>query len=329
MGQKKPRFSGKSKALIAVLGGGIAIACLIFFGLELRKLFADGQLAMHLAWQPIVFSALFYCISYACFAYGWHLLLKAMGIELPLRINLGIHATTQFAKYLPGNIGHHVGRAGLTARTGAPLGTVVTAMTLEILMVIAVLGLIGLPLLSRWLHLLATQSGATRLVVAGGLIAAAFGLSLIYIFRTHAWIHAVMGLLRAQLSGVRVRNWALIAAVTCIMVIGANGAGASLVALDASGNLHTFGNFAYMLSLYSVAFLLGFLTPGAPAGLGVREVILLEGLTPLIGREASLELTLLARLVSTISDLVIFVIGIALLKLTANLDKAGNREKLA
>src|SRR3546814_5500746 len=38
-----------------------------------------------------------------------------------------------------------------------------------------------------------------------------------------------------------------------------------------------------VLGVYAAAWLLGFLMPGAPAGLGVREVVLFMGLAPLVG----------------------------------------------
>lgn len=58
---------------------------------------------------------------------------------------------------------------------------------------------------------------------------------------------------------------------------------------------------------YVVAWLIGFITPGAPAGVGVREVILLFLLENLTSMEGILLSVVLGRVVNVIGDLLFFV----------------------
>jgi uncharacterized membrane protein YbhN (UPF0104 family) len=71
------------------------------------------------------------------------------------------------------------------------------------------------------------------------------------------------------------------------------------------------------VSLYSVAWIAGVLTPGLPAGLGVREAILVQGLSPLLGATEALGSALLFRLLTTLADAIVFGIGMLMLRLAA------------
>jgi uncharacterized membrane protein YbhN (UPF0104 family) len=62
--------------------------------------------------------------------------------------------------------------------------------------------------------------------------------------------------------------------------------------------------------VFTVAWTAGFLTPGAPAGLGVREAILVLGFTPLYGEAAAIGMAGALRIVSVIGDGLSFGIGL-------------------
>ena len=58
---------------------------------------------------------------------------------------------------------------------------------------------------------------------------------------------------------------------------------------------------------YVVAWLIGLVTPGAPAGVGVREAVLFFLLRPLLGQADLLEIILIGRLVTAAGDLAFFL----------------------
>jgi uncharacterized membrane protein YbhN (UPF0104 family) len=64
--------------------------------------------------------------------------------------------------------------------------------------------------------------------------------------------------------------------------------------------------FGYVISVFAASWLVGFITPGAPGGIGVRETALILGLTPAAGEPLSVAVALLARIMSLIGDLLFF-----------------------
>src|SRR5690606_31191651 len=57
-------------------------------------------------------------------------------LDSPMRFGLAnaILATTQFGKYLPGNVAHHLGRVVLAKKHGVSTGNTVMSMSYEILL---------------------------------------------------------------------------------------------------------------------------------------------------------------------------------------------------
>ncbi|RJP38308.1 MAG: hypothetical protein C4548_13300, partial [Desulfobacteraceae bacterium] len=68
----------------------------------------------------------------------------------------------------------------------------------------------------------------------------------------------------------------------------------------------------YLAGAYVLAWLAGFLTPGAPAGLGVRELVLASLLAGLASIPSILFTVLMSRAITAIGDLLFFVAGQAL-----------------
>lgn len=68
-----------------------------------------------------------------------------------------------------------------------------------------------------------------------------------------------------------------------------------------------FQEIGIIMMTFSVAWIAGFITPGAPAGLGVREAIIVALLTHLIDEPQSLLVALIFRLVSIFGDILFFV----------------------
>lgn len=66
-----------------------------------------------------------------------------------------------------------------------------------------------------------------------------------------------------------------------------------------------------LLAITSLSWIVGFLLPGAPGGLGPREAVLAAGLGPLVGLEEALLLAFGLRVATMTSDLLFFLISTA------------------
>src|SRR5215471_14122042 len=63
--------------------------------------------------------------------WSWGFLFRALQVDAASRRALGIFAVAHFAKYLPGNVGQHLGRIALAQRAGFQTGRVVISLLIE------------------------------------------------------------------------------------------------------------------------------------------------------------------------------------------------------
>jgi len=80
-------------------------------------------------------------------------------------------------------------------------------------------------------------------------------------------------------------------------------------------------NFSMVYGIAVLSWLLGYIMPGAPGGLGVRESILVLALSPIYGQDNILIAGLLTRAIFIIGDIVAFVISFIVNKI--HFDKKG------
>jgi hypothetical protein len=69
-------------------------------------------------------------------------------------------------------------------------------------------------------------------------------------------------------------------------------------------------DYLIILSAFAIAWSVGFLTPGAPSGIGIREAILIILLSPSTGDANALMLALVFRLVTIAGDSIFYLISL-------------------
>lgn len=181
--------------------------------------------------------------------WAWHHLLGEDA--LPTRQLAAIIGRTQIAKYLPGNVGHHLTRSALAVEHGIPLRTVLRTMTLE--------------------AVLSAGTAVGLAVVASPLL-------------RPSWRRAVLAY-----------------AVNFILL------GSALAAMTFTLADPPLTTLPLAIGAFALSWVGGYLVPGAPAGLGVREGILVALLSPSVDR--ALPIVLGFRLATTLGDLLSFGLG--------------------
>jgi uncharacterized membrane protein YbhN (UPF0104 family) len=202
-------------------------------------------------------------VSLSLLAYAWHWVILRLGINVALEHTLYAWFTSNIYKYVPGQFWAPVGRAMIGAKLGIPARA--TALTFGIEQIFSIL--------SSAVILFATLGQS---VVAGALAL----LSLLLVHPRPA------GSALAFMNRVLKRNVELVPLRTrqLAVLLTANCASLLLSILALCGVLHALGVFqlsnvrGYATAL-TASLLGGMLFLGAPAGLGVREGILLVGLT--------------------------------------------------
>ena len=211
---------------------------------------------------------------------AWYLLLRSAGESPKPGDAASVFLLSQVGKYLPGNVAQYVGRVALAKGRG--LGSASVLFTLAMEAACAILA--GLALAAAAFPMdLADRFGPGRLAAAvliAGLVAVV-GARFVgpARLRSRAWL-ACLGLYSF--------NFLAFGACAALLASGILGSGtAPLPALAA---------------VFAAAWVAGFVTPGAPAGLGVREAVLVGGLRTLYDPGIALSLPLLFRLVTTLGD---------------------------
>lgn len=280
--------------------------------------------ALQASWRelaPMIDISFLVSVLLLSFAYGACLFILSGSWYLTLRRQapghgsaaqgVYVYLTANIAKYLPGNVFHFAGRQVLGARAGwghgaiaratlLELGAVVTGILLLLFLSVAMApaDLLGGMLPQRWA---ATVTPHLRLVAFALLAVAALA------FYAMARLHLSDRLFGVPASAVG-RAVAL-----CALFFGLY---AGLVMLFAARlPVSQGGASLYSIGLaYLLAWLAGFVVPGAPGGLGVREsvlVLLLAGLSG-GGSAGALSLGIGMRFVSTLGDAIAVAVAFAL-----------------
>jgi hypothetical protein len=245
--------------------------------------------------------ALVYGVAGFLLSAAWRQILAAERPPGPAAGYHAIYGRSQIAKYLPGNCFHFVGRQVLGGALGHSQAGLALASLVETALLIALAAALALPLALTWL-------GAWSIaLLAGALLLLALTLVAPRLLAARLWPPAsaagigglaIGPLLRAMtLQGV---FFAVAGAVLWLLMLAVAGPGAL-----ALGPLTS-------VSALALAWVAGFVVPGASAGIGVREAVLILVLEGALGSQASAAVALALRLVTTVGDGIFFGLALAL-----------------
>ena len=230
----------------------------------------------------------------------WSLILRDLNQPLSGIWGIRVYLATNFAKYLPGNIWHFYGRVQAVKTAGASVKAATISVLLEPLLMAAAALLItiiciqivgiGLPQPYRWVQVL----GLPAVLMA-----------------VHPWCLnraiALMSRLKQSSNSTPANNADLIMERYPIKpLLGELG----FVGLRSAGFLFTWialqsvdiNQIILILGDFSLAWMLGLITPGAPGGLGVLEVTALALLNQYFSHGLILTIVALNRLVSILAE---------------------------
>ena len=285
------------KKLLRISGGILMIASLIFLVIAAHQRWTELS-ELHLAplkWLELAGLIILYGCSLLLLAASWHWLLTLTG-RLPVRQAHSMYAfaQTQLAKYVPGNVFHIVGRHMIMRNQGVADRQLVFAVAMEVpLMMVGALAAIAIALLLDWM--LAGYDLPLNPLLASALI---------LVVTASVCIRGAAGKREANktiLAGsVLLLNTAFFAIMGFVVT--------RLVHLliDVESLVIAAGGVA--------AWLVGYVTPGAPGGIGVREAAMMLLIGDRVSPTPLLLSAALFRLVTLLGDVVFFVLGNLLLR---------------
>ena len=270
-------------------GSALALAGMLFVGLHLHEYWLKIDLPrMSLAgWSAIACLALAYGGASCLLALAWWHLLTHWGVAVSRLRAIRLYGLSNLAKYVPGNIVHLAGRQALGMAAGISARLLARSMFWELGLIAMAGTLFCWMMLPRWLPGLSAQAGLALAVFSAALLAAAL--------RKFAGRQVMVAFLWQVL-------FLLISGVIFVGLIAILRDNASVPLRD----------WLPIVGAYIVAWLAGLVTPGAPAGAGVREMLLLFLLKNIVPEENLIVAILLGRLVTVAGDLIFFVISLSI-----------------
>jgi hypothetical protein len=212
---------------------------------------------------------------------------------------LGIYFVSNLASYLPGSLWYIPWRIKSNRELQIPTSHTAVGSGMESLILVLANGLIGLPLILR---LPSGEVGGRSLgpwlilaLILGALVLQPPVLRLLFRLLSRA--------LGRQMDepGFTFGNTLVALALAALAAL-ATGGSLTFLALGLTPSLPA-GSYLYLTAAFSLAWVVGFLTPIAPAGLGVREGLLLWLFGQILPLPLATVLTVASRLLFLVEDL--------------------------
>lgn len=275
-------LSDRTRRILELAGNVLSVVAIVFIGERLYSYHGqlDAQHATALA-LPVLLLSLVYAASCMLTALAWREILTCQGPRLEWRRAMYIYGSSQIAKYIPGNVLHLVGRQARGVASGIPALPLAKSMAWEIASLCLAGGLFCVLMLPRLLR----GTNTSLSVVA---YMAVLGIAVIMLSK---WRDPGLG--RSVIL-----NSAFLAVSGALFALLLN-----QIAPSAVANVPT----ALLIgTAYVLAWLAGFIMPGAPAGLGIRELVVYALLQPFANDPEILAALIAARIVSVLGDLLFF-----------------------
>lgn len=297
------------KKWLKIIGNLLMVAAVVF----LVKKF----LGMGLRWEDLrspgvaeafglnfVFQTVLICAS--CFP--WLVFTQSLsGVKIPFRRAMPVYTKSNILKYLPGNVFQFVGRNQLAADMEISHVDVACATIFDVLFCVLWTGIIAVLLLGQMLSgLLAQYVG--RFLLIGGIGIGVLVLAAVVVrwkFRDK-----VQGYLSRYKKAFAPQNrLKLCEGVLYYLLHNALSAAVYFLCLKLMFPDGTpAGTLVMLTGAFLFAWIVGFVTPGAPGGIGIRESVMLLVCGAAFEQEVLL-FVLVMRAASVLADVLAFVLG--------------------
>lgn len=274
----------------------------------LRQSFSSGHV-----WGALFAAAILYACIIPVTGWAWAGLLAARSEPWRPSVLAMILGLSQLAKYIPGNIAQHAARATIAVREGMKPASLISTIAQETLLAVVASVAVGLlALLVSGHGLVVLDTAHVQALVVACIVLLGSALLIFSMSKGVARKSGESAVARAISALTILPSWkvagsALLAYAFNYLLIGA---GLWFLAI-ALGELDKL-SYLLVTAAFSLSWLLGFMTPGAPAGLGAREGIMLMLLHGASTPEKLMAFVLLARIATMMGDILCFLAAVLL-----------------
>ncbi len=298
--QKRKMISNYKKILTIIGNILVFISFLFIFKIIIDNYQTIEHLEFNLKNIYIFILLLFLSIfGYLLFSFAWVLQLKDHYPSFNTKLSFYIISLSQIAKYLPGNIGHFVGRFYLAKKVLSKQDIIYT-MFIENIMFISVSLLLGFGYIyyfdyTKYINL--DEFSFSTFILIFSIIS--IGIFLKYF--------------KPKINLLKIKFLNIIKIFFIFLIMSFIGGLSIYILINLIVETN---NISYLQCVtgFSLSFLIGFIMPGAPAGIGVREYTFVLLFSPFLGEIYALEIIIIFRIITIISDILLFFIGKQLAK---------------
>lgn len=297
-------LTGLKSALALIIAAGVAVYFL--------KLLSDPHLSWNrftIRWSWLALAAVLYLSAHTIWATYWWLLLKNAGAAIPWPIAIRAYFISQLGKYVPGKIWVLVLRVGLLGRT-ARRSVVITTGIYETLTSMSAGSAISAILFTYLLGGQGVIPGGTALLILGACVPLiAWGLSKVAFRILARRRESDVSAIPTPSFGFLIGGLLQASAGWCLLGLSA---GLTIRGLVPEPPNWSFDSFLSELAAVTVSYVAGFVVLVAPGGVGARELVLQQALTPVLAPASgsaaaalSAAIALALRLIWTVAELVL------------------------
>ncbi len=284
------------KKYFNLFGSILSLLGILFVVLRLRDygIKVNFEKFTVISWLTLVSLSILYFFSNTLLAFGWHRLLCYYGLT-PTRLwAVRVYGFSQLAKYVPGNIFHLAGRQSLGMAAGYPGWALVKSSCWEL--AICLLG--GAVFSVLLVPFMLDDVSITITFVVFFLLISVVCLVLKFYFS-----------IDVARSFIYFLFFFIVTALLFVLLV------STFFTISHSNSFL----FPAIGGAYITAWLIGFVTPGAPAGMGVRELVLIFLLNRIMSENDLILSAMLMRFVTVFGDILFFCFAVILKKYFSNL----------
>ncbi|MEO8480031.1 MAG: lysylphosphatidylglycerol synthase domain-containing protein [Gemmatimonadota bacterium] len=283
---RKPSWRAIQLVLLAVATG--------FLGWKIQREWGTIQMSsaefeLHPEW--LVLSLLATWAMYAALVEGWRRLVIGWGHRLPWLRAARIWILSSIAAFIPGRVWGFAGMALMSERAGVRGGAAAAAAV--VMQVLSIGTGVGVAAIAMGPEIGAYRAGASVALTILGVIAISSTVAL----GNQRFLDWLWRLARRENAAPSAPRWPALLESALINVLAWLGYGVAFWALARGILPDAHLPLRVAVGTYAVSYIAGYLAVFTPGGLGVRELFLVGLLTPSLGAEAAVALSLGSRLV--------------------------------
>jgi len=299
-----------SKKTISVLGKALMAASLVFIAMQIRRHDVDFSVLA----SPAVIAGLFltalvfgFGIAFAGLNFRWFIS-NIFGAAIDRRLVVKVYCVSNLYKYLPGSVMYLIGRNRIAFETKRVSHAQIALATMMegVFILLAAIIIIAISVSDEAIHFLRQEVSIPFFVwiIAGGVALACALLAVILRRRLRVWLKKYKKNMANFSMASRAKRMGTCLFIVLVLAV------TYLVTLKLLGQPVAPDMIPTVIGLYLLAWIAGFMTPGAAGGMGVREAVLLMFLGGYLNPAIVLSSAVIHRVVTIVGDVLAYAIAL-------------------